>query len=147
MRLVCYLGTRGCPGILEEAFRDNLDPVTIAVPIEPRLLGPHLDADALQEGLQAVAHALEHRAEAQARDRARRAEEQLASVFGQEADPCERIHTRLLDPPMEEEMLSCADELGAERCLLARDALDILGEAGVPLVDTLASADIEVVTR
>jgi hypothetical protein len=145
VKLVCYLGTRGCPGVLEEALRDDFDPVAIAVPREPRLLGPHRDE--VDAALERVAELLADRARARAIERARQAEEQLADVFGRSRDPSDRIDAFVLDPPVEETVPAAAERREAEACLLARDALDVLDGAGVPLVDALDTHRVPLVTR
>lgn len=147
MRLVTYLGTRGCPGVLEEALRDHFDELTVAVPAEPRLLGPELDAEGLEEGLRAVAEILAQRARRRALAAARGAEAELADVFDEPTEPTERIQALVLDPPLEQALAETAEATGAGACFVARDALDILDEAGVGLVDRFEATGVELRTR
>lgn len=147
MRLVCYLGTRGCPGVLAEALRDHFDPLTVTVPIEPRLLGPHLQEANLEAGLASLGTLLAQRAEKRALQAAERGEAQLAGVFDEASELSERIDTRVLDPPIEEATAQLARESGARACYIARDALEILNEQGIGLAATLEAEDLELRTR
>lgn len=147
MRLVCYLGTRGCPGVVEEALREHFDPIAIVVPIEPRLLGPHLDAGATEDGLASIADILADRARKQALAAAGREEEALAGVFDQPTDARDRIVTAVLDPPIEAALADHAGEAEAETCFVARDALEILDEAGIRLEQALEPVGVELRTR
>lgn len=146
MRSVCYLGTRGCPGVLEEALRDHFDPLAILVPTEPRLLGSAL-ADDLGEALTAVAEVLAQRAREHAVEIAARNAEEVAGVFEPAGDPAERIQTHVLEPPLETTLAETAQAAEAEECYLSRDALDVLDGAGVHPGPTLARVGIELVTR
>lgn len=147
MKLVCYLGTRGCPGVLEEALRDDLDPVAVVVPVEERLLGPHLDGGEALDGLRGVAELLEDRARERGLRAAARTEEPLAGVFDERPDVEDRLQTAVVDPPVEEALVDAAREHGAETCYLARDALDVLDEAGIRPGERLQAAGVELVTR
>lgn len=147
MRLVCYLGTRGCPGVLEEALRDDFDPIAVLVPVEERLLGPHLDGSDAREGLRCVAELLASRARERGLRAAARTEEPLAGVFDERPEVEDRIHAGVIEPPIEEALVDAAREHGAETCYLARDALDVLDEAGIRPGERLQSAGVDLVTR
>lgn len=147
MRLVCYLGTRGCPGILAEALRDSFDALAIAVPREPRLLGAHVTGERVEAGLEEVATLVARRAEARAIRQAEDAEERLTRVFDRGSDASERISARVLEPPIEAALVAHAGDRGAEACFVSRDGLDVIAEAGIPLVDELEARDIDLVTR
>lgn len=147
MKLVCYLGTRGCPGVLEQALRAGFEPVAIVVPVEQRLLGPHLDGGAAGEGLRRVAEVLAARARERARRAAEQIEEPLTGVFGEQPDVEDRIVATVVDPPIEAALAEAAREHGAETCYLARDALDVLDQAGIRPGERLEAAGAELVTR
>lgn len=147
MRLVCYLGTRGCPGALEDALREYFDPLTVAVPLEPRLLGPRLAGEGLEEGLADVAGILCKRAQARAVEVAEAREGALTGVFEQSPDVEERISATVLEPPIEQGLAEAARQAGAERCYVARDALDVLNEASIRPAEALEPEGVELVTR
>lgn len=147
MRWVCYLGTRGCPGVLEQALRQHFGPVEILVPAEPRLLGACNGDAGVAEGLGEVASILAERAYERAVDLARSDEGELSGVFGEQPDVEDRIETRVLEPPLEDALAEAAEGSQVQRCFLSRDGLDVLDEAGIRPGDALASHGIELVTR
>lgn len=147
LRLVCYLGTRGCPGVLEEALRDHFGPLQILVPTEPRLLGDTVDREETRTGLQSVGRILCDHARSQAIEIAQRAEDELAGVFGETTDPKRRISAEVLAGPMEQALEQAALDAEADRCFLARDALDILAEVGVDPLARLQPHGVELETR
>lgn len=147
MRLVCYLGTRGCPGVLEDALRDYFDPLVVLVPVEPRLLGPELVDQDLAGGLTAVAEILRERAYARAVAMAEASEGQLTGVFDQQPDVEDRITARVLEPPIEEALAEAARDTDADECYLARDALDVLDDVSIRPADALEPEGVELVTR
>lgn len=147
MRIVVDLGTRGCPGVLEDALRDYFGPVHVLVPVEPRLLGPALAGEGLDGGLAEVAGILRDRARERALAAAERGEGALADVFDRRPDVGDRVAARVLDSPIEDALARAARELEAEACYLARDALDVLDEAGIRPAEALEPAGTELVTR
>lgn len=146
MRAVCYLGTRGCPGVLEEALREDLDPLTVLVPLEARLLGP-LAEDELADGIPEVAEILVDRARRRAVDHARRRIDEQAGVFGATADPAEIVAAETLAGPLDEALPTWLDRADAGTCYVSRDAMDVLAQAEVPVTEALDAMDVTLVTR
>lgn len=146
-RWVVYLGTRGCLGVLEDSLRDYFGKLRVLVPAEARLLGPRLRDRDLSAGLRALAQLLEDRARTRASTIADRNEEALTSVFGKASDPRERIETSVVEAPIEDAIADRASSETVEDCYVARDALDVLGSAGIRLGDPLDAHGIDLVTR
>lgn len=146
MRLVLHLGTRAGPATIDAALKDHLDPVSILVPADERLLGPNFEAPS--GDLEAVAEVVQSRALEHATEVAVRSERELADVFGSDPEGGDRIEARLLDPPLEEELAHILDEeSSAEALFAARDALEILDEAGIRLEGVLDARGVDLVTR
>lgn len=146
MRAVCYLGTRGCPGLLEDALREDLAPLTVLVPVEARLLGPLAETD-LADGVPEVAEILVERARQRGVEQARRRIDGQAGVFEPTADAAELLAADTIEAPLEETIPRWLDERGAQRLFLSRDGLDVLAEAGVELAASLDRAGLDLVTR
>lgn len=146
VRLVVQMGTRGCPGALEEAIRSTFQPVMVLVPCEPRLAGRVLAGADDSEGLREVTTILARNAGRRALQQAAAREGQLTGVFDKDADPGDRIRVTILDPPLEEGLTDHLHQ-DVEACHVARDALDVLQEAGVALGALLEEAGIELATR
>lgn len=147
MRWVCYLGTRGCSGVLADALRDNFGPVEILVPAEPRLLGPHLSGAGLEDALADVAGIVAEQARRHAVDVAERNEAAAAGVFETATAAGDRIEAVLLDPPLEDALAERAGGTSAEVCYVSRDTLDLLDEAGIRPAEALDPHGVELVTR
>lgn len=146
LRIVLHLGTRAGPAMIDGALKDNLDPVIILVPADRRLLGPNVDVDA--GDLEAVAEVVRRRALEHATEAAERAERELTDVFGSEPEVNDRVVVRLLDPPLEDGLADVLDEQDtSEELFTARDALEILGEAGIRLEGILDARGVDLVTR
>lgn len=146
LRIVLHLGTRAGPAMIDGALKDNLDPVIILVPADRRLLGPNVDVDA--GDLEAVAEVVRRRALEHATEAAERAERELTDVFGSEPEVNDRVVVRLLDPPLEDGLADVLDEQDtSEELFAARDALEILGEAGIRLEGILDARGVDLVTR
>lgn len=146
MRIVLHLGTRAGPATIDAALKDHLDPVTILVPADERLLGPNVGVDA--GDLEAVIEVVRSRALEHATEAAERSERELTDVFGSEPEGGDRVVARLLDPPLEDGLADVLDEQGSiEELFAARDALEILDEAGIRLEGVLDARGVDLVTR
>jgi hypothetical protein len=146
MRAVCYLGTRGCPGVLEDALRDHFDALHVLVPAEPRLLGPLADRD-LGQAPQQVAELLADRARGRAIELAERNADEQAGVFETTTDLGQRIRATTIAGPLEEALPGELASIEAEACFLSRDGLDVLAEAGIGLGGVFEAIEPELVTR
>lgn len=150
MRLVVYLGTRGCRTALAEALDGYHDELVLVVPADPALLGPHLEEAGLEAGLAEIAriltdHALEHAARAALEQTA-----ELADVFGEEPpSPEERISTHVVEGDLAEGLGALAAELAPTpgEAYIARDALDVLDGVGIRPSSVLDRQGVELVAR
>lgn len=146
LRIVLHLGTRAGPATIDAALKDHLDPVTILVPAEGRLLGPNVDVEA--GDLEALSEVVRSRAFEHATEVAEQSERELTDVFGAEPEGADRIVARLLDPPLEDGLADVLDQQDAvEELFAARDALEILDETGIRLEGVLDARGVDLVTR
>lgn len=146
LRIVLHLGTRAGAATIDAALKDHLDAVTIVVPADERLLGPNVDVEA--GDLEALCEVVRSRALEHATEAAERFERELTDVFGSEPEGADRIVAQLLDPPLEDELADVLDEQdAADELFAARDALEILDEAGIRLEGILDARGVDLVTR
>jgi hypothetical protein len=146
MRLVLYLGTRGCRGVLEDALDNYHDPLEILVPADGRLLGE--TGTQIEDEMVDVSELVARRARERAHEIARREAEQLAGVFGQDPpDPDDRIGANVLEGPIDDALDACLDRVGADEVYVARGVLEIFDEAGLRIDPVLDRHRAELVAR
>lgn len=150
MRLVIYLGTRGCRTALADALDGYHDALTILVPADPALLGPAMSDAGIGEGLTEVARIVRDRAFEHAAGIAEDQARALTNVFGKQPPPAEeRIDVQVLEGSLVDALEACVDGLDTtpEEAYIARDGLDVLDGVEVRPADALDPLGVELVAR